>query len=889
MATDDKKVILQIEIDAEASIKGVLDLKTRIADLRKAQSELNLETEEGRKTNEAYNAQIKALTKEQRSLENAITQTAGAREFEADSIAANRAELSKLTAEYKNLAKPTKEQTDRIKALSDRLKEQESAIGNNTRNVGNYKEAFAGLSAQIGGLSPQLGAVVNGFGGLNGGLKTVSAGFTTLKGAIISTGIGALAVLLASLISWIKQTDEGATALSGAMAGFGIIMKRVTGFLGEGVRFFQELFDGSRSFGDAVQDLGKFLLENLINRFKAILIFGDAAVKFFKGDFAGATKTAADATIQLATGITDATGKLSALGAEMAKAAKEAYDYEVAIDALDDAQRDLNVTNAKNNQIVQQLIIQAKNKTLTDQERIKILERANKIEEDSFTSQLNLDKARLKLFNDRNKRESDAINQRLNNEIKLAKTEEERNRLRQKAFSINDELAQEQKDLEKKIVEGETNYILLREKNLNKIDALNQQIFADAEKQRLKEEAARAKSLEEIEMIFQQEYNLEVSRLENKKRLLQLEIADSATPAQLRLQAVKELAELEIQIQKTKQERLLENEKLTDTERTIIVENGTVERREIEQKYAEQLKVIQEGITKSEKEENEKRQKNRGEGITKEQASIMKFFQDLEEKSRSTIAIISKATEVASKAIVLQLEKDVQYNDKLREDELKRYGKTQADKDRINKKFDEKARKLQRDAARKQADIQSINAGINTAAAVVQALASTVPPASFVLAALTAAAGAVEIATIQKSKSKLAKGGLIPIGGNLHSNGGTTFTGTDGTVFEAERGEVLAVVNRHDAPKLDYLSRVNSVHGNSFFPSISNRPPMQRNYFADGGLVARQNAGQVQMANQNVDMIKEAMSSTQIVVDVRDIISTGQKRVNVVERANVTK
>jgi hypothetical protein len=890
---DDRKVILQIEVDAQESIKGIIDIKGRIEALRKEQRGLNLDTDEGKKTFEAYQAQIKTLTKEQRSLENAVAQTAGAMEFEADSIAANRAELSKLTAEYKNLAKPTKEQTDRIKALSDRLKEQESAIGNNARNVGNYKEAWSALGMQIGGLSPQLGAVSQGFAGMQGGLKTVATGFNTLKGAIISTGIGALAILLGSLIAFMKQTDEGATMLSGVMSGLGIIMKRITGFLAEGVKYFMEIADGSRSFGEAIQDLGKFLLENLINRFKAILIFGDAIGKLFDGDFSGALKTATDATVQMATGITDATGKLAALGAEMAKAAKEAYDYEVALDALDDAQRDLNVSAAKQNQIVQQLIIQAKNKTLTDQERIKILEKANAIEEDSFNKQLEIDKARLKLVKDRNQREQEAINQRqkdLVKELNLENTSEKRKiEIREKLLSINDELAQEQADLEKKIIDGETNYLLLREKNLNKIDALNQKIFEDAEKLRLKEEAARAKSLEEIEAIFKAEERLELSRLENKKRLLQLEIQDIATPSLMRLQAIEESGKLEIEIENKKNEILLQDEKLLYSDRVRIAEEHKIKIKELEAKTSEEIRKEKEKIAKEEQEQNKKATDDYNKALMERKTSFMKFFQDLEKSLQSTYKIIGQGVALASNIVNLQLAKDLDEVEKKRQEDLKKYGRTQADKDRINKQYDAKAEKARKDAAKKQADIQSVNAIINTAAAVVQALASTPPPASFILAALTAATGAVEVATIQKNKSKLAKGGLIPIGGNLHSNGGTTFTGTDGTTFEAERGEVLAVVNRHDAPKLDYLSRVNSVHGNPFYSRTTQRPPVHGNYFADGGLVARQNSGQIQNANQNMDVIKEAMSKTQIVVDVRDIISSGQKRVNVVDRANVTK
>lgn len=230
---DDRKIILQLEIDAQKGIQNIISVKDRIAALKKEQAELNLTTVEGRKTYEAYNAQIKALTKEQKSLELAVEKTAAGFEFEAGSIAANRAELSKLTAEYKNLANPTKEQTNRIKELSDRLKEQESAIGNTSRNVGNYKEALVGIQSQIGAFGPEVQKLVVGFNGVSQGLKVASAGFKTLRGAIAATGIGVLVLAFTSLIQYFKQTDDGATKLEGVMGGLGAIMTEVSGFVAE--------------------------------------------------------------------------------------------------------------------------------------------------------------------------------------------------------------------------------------------------------------------------------------------------------------------------------------------------------------------------------------------------------------------------------------------------------------------------------------------------------------------------------------------------------------------------------------------------------------------------------------------------------------------------------
>lgn len=116
--------------------------------------------------------------------------------------------------------------------------------------------------------------------------------------------------------------------------------------------------------------------------------------------------------------------------------------------------------------------------------------------------------------------------------------------------------------------------------------------------------------------------------------------------------------------------------------------------------------------------------------------------------------------------------------------------------------------------------------------------------------------------------SKFAKGGIV--GGQLHEQGGTKYYGTDGQTFEAERGELITVVNRYDTERLASLSRLNSVHGKPFF--------------ASGGMLTPRTdfGGQAQMVNA----MKEALNQvTQIpvVVSERDI-SKAQRRVYVAEK-----
>lgn len=154
-------------------------------------------------------------------------------------------------------------------------------------------------------------------------------------------------------------------------------------------------------------------------------------------------------------------------------------------------------------------------------------------------------------------------------------------------------------------------------------------------------------------------------------------------------------------------------------------------------------------------------------------------------------------------------------------------------------------------------------------------------PTSPVRAAIAAgAAVAVGLKNIQKiagvKDPKFEKGGLMSIGGKRHSAGGTLFTGSDGTRFEAEQGELIGVMNRNAARHFMAF--------NNTFPSGGASVP---NYFAGGGIVSRE------IAQQNLNMDELALKIAEAnrmlpppVVAVQDIITEANSYVKVRDAAN---
>jgi len=162
--------------------------------------------------------------------------------------------------------------------------------------------------------------------------------------------------------------------------------------------------------------------------------------------------------------------------------------------------------------------------------------------------------------------------------------------------------------------------------------------------------------------------------------------------------------------------------------------------------------------------------------------------------------------------------------------------------------------------------IASAQAVVNTYLAANKALASAPPPFNFIAMGATIAAGLVNVLKINSVKFE--DGGII--GGRPHSMGGTTFQGSDGSAFEAERGEFIAVVNKHDAATAEAYSQINSKNG--------------RPYFASGGTFTGSGGGGVDMGQMS-DIIRQAVreiGTIPVIVSETEITKT-QRSVKVAE------
>lgn len=153
-------------------------------------------------------------------------------------------------------------------------------------------------------------------------------------------------------------------------------------------------------------------------------------------------------------------------------------------------------------------------------------------------------------------------------------------------------------------------------------------------------------------------------------------------------------------------------------------------------------------------------------------------------------------------------------------------------------------------------------------------------------AAIVIAFGMKQVANIAKQKDpdtkintsvkKYAKGGQIF--GKSHAQGGVTFRGDNGQVFEAEGGENVYIMKKSASAEINALSAINEAHGgNSFATSGLYK-------FADGGMAASiseanrmvRQSDNVRLSSESINrlagvVIDAVMSMPNPVVSVQDI------------------
>lgn len=207
---------------------------------------------------------------------------------------------------------------DQSKKKADELK---SSLSNMSDKIAS---AFGvqGLKDNITNLVSGIGSFISSLKTAAGGASIFSNAMKVVKGAMISTGIGALIVAFGALVAYFTQTERGAESLERAIAGL------------------------------------KAGFKVLIDR---AAMFGEGMMKLFTGDFKGAWESMG--------------ASMKGVGEEMKKEISAATELEKRLQDVDDRERDLIKSIAERKEQAATLRADAKDEnTNADVKRKKVLE-----------------------------------------------------------------------------------------------------------------------------------------------------------------------------------------------------------------------------------------------------------------------------------------------------------------------------------------------------------------------------------------------------------------------------------------------------------------------------------------------------------------------------------
>lgn len=889
----EKIIIASLDLDVKGVIASTQQLKQQLEQLKREQIALKNAGQESSQAfiendvnikllTKAYNDNMKSLVANKTAMEdsaNASEMLAIALEGEVRTIAEAR-EQNKLLNRLRNETNATTaEGQAQITQLNSKLDQNNAFIKENADqylqqkiNIGNYGSALQGVSPQLSGFVDQLKGTYASLVEAKEALiaqATATVGTTTatsgaskalniFKIALISTGIGAIVVLLgllfASFSKFTPVVDKVEQAMAGVSAVFNVVKNTIVALV-TGTKSLSEAFSGlGGSMKDAANDAMALKkaqqdLEDAMQQQEVQTAKTRAEINRLNIQAKDRTKSEEERLALL--------NKASQLEEIDFKERKRISDEKLRI-AYEDIRvsaelTEKEVAQLKKSGLAYKEVTEAKtsnNDELYDSLKEALLE-ATEVENEFYSNQEKIINKQNKLIEDQEAEKEKQNQKAIENQQKAIEAENKRidnliNKSRQEI-----DLFVAQQGFKKKSTEEEYKF--------------NKDVFD--------------KELKDLELRYSKG---KVSKLEYETEKLNLSNNFAKANADLLIAN----AELEIQASLEKNNKILENdnflnEQLFENKKTALnnileaekqyqatrLENGVIN----EQEYNNAINLINdENKLKLDELEAEKE-------IANEEKRIL----DLELKRAQDQLTFEE-----------QLAIDLERNQIAKKQELENAEKTGADKSLIDAKYAGIEKKLRQDVEMSKLSLiqQGLSgaqgffkentlaykalaiaeATINTYKAASLALSTYAYPIGGIFAGLAIGQGLLQVGKI--AGVKFEKGGIQEVGGKRHSAGGTKFYGEDGTTFEAEAGEGIGILNRSAFSSfMDFNNRFGSGSSSSGF-------------FQGGGIITQG----VKNETINLDSIVNAIAEIPPpIVAVEEIQSVGNRYVNVQQTANL--
>lgn len=260
----------------------------------------------------------------------------------------------------------------------------------------------------------KLGAIQSGFMALKKGLSTAVMGFKTLRGAIMSTGIGAIVILFATLAQYFTDNEEGASKLKKITSALGVVFGNITDVISD---VGSAIFDAFSNPKETIMNLWETIKTNIVNRFTGLMdtfgALGRVIKAAFTLDFDGLKEASAElgeSTLQTITGVDDLTGKIAKgfekvkdLVKETNKEVRQAIKLEEDRLALARFERIAIVAKAEAERDMMELRLKARDEErFSTEERLVFMREANKIAAEQLEKDMHVAKEKLRMQTEEN-------------------------------------------------------------------------------------------------------------------------------------------------------------------------------------------------------------------------------------------------------------------------------------------------------------------------------------------------------------------------------------------------------------------------------------------------------------------------------------------------------
>lgn len=435
MAENTEQLLIQIDVDADAAIKQSGEQINKIAELREATNRLKAEQkamrEEGKQNEQQYQKNAEQIARNEAQVKNLST-----------ALNNNQKIVKAITNDTEGTTGAYQRLNEEYQVAAQRAKDLAVAYGVNSKEAVSATNAAKVMSDRLKDVDASVGQNQRNVGNYSSVLQQLPAGF---QGVVTgATGVKDAFNLL-SKNPW--------------MAVLQLLIPLIMG-LGKQFKAFAPIMDLVQQATAALGAAFTSLVNNIVSLFNGTKSLGD----FFKS-FAGDMKEAAT---------------------ESANLAKAQQD-------LDDVIRVNAVNQAKYKNQIDELILQSKDRTKSEKERIALINQALALEEKAFAEEKRIADEQVRIA------ENTIING-----ANLTKSQQAELRKRGVSYALwlqnTKKLSDEDIDALKKAQidrENITNRsIQLREKAINRQNALEEKAAEDAEKRNVKQAETEKKRRE---------------------------------------------------------------------------------------------------------------------------------------------------------------------------------------------------------------------------------------------------------------------------------------------------------------------------------------------------------------------------------------------------------